>query len=45
MLSLRQLQEEETGQPFGEFMIGQLKKSLALEISNKLFDISKAYKG
>lgn len=32
ILSLRQSQEEETNQPFLDFMAGQLKKSLSLEI-------------
>lgn len=32
ILSLRQSQEEETNQPFLDFMAMQLKKSLALEI-------------
>ena len=32
ILSLRQCQEEETNQPFLDFMAGQLKKSLSLEI-------------
>lgn len=32
ILSLRQSQEEETNQPFLNFMVMQLKKSLALEI-------------
>lgn len=32
IISLRQSQEEETNQPFLNFMAGQLKKSLALEI-------------
>lgn len=32
ILSLRQCQEEETNQPFLDFMVGQLKKSLSLEI-------------
>lgn len=30
--ALRQSQEEETNQPFLDFMAGQLKKSLSLEI-------------
>lgn len=32
ILSLRQCQDEETNQPFLDFMAGQLKKTLALEI-------------
>ncbi len=32
ILSLRQCQDEETNQPFLDFMAGQLKKSLSLEI-------------
>ena len=36
--ALRQSQEEETNQPFLDFMAGQLKKSLSLEIER--FDAS-----
>ncbi|MBR8719468.1 hypothetical protein IX307_000813 [Bacteroides pyogenes] len=32
ILSLRQCQDEETNQPFLDFMVGQLKKTLVLEI-------------
>lgn len=32
ILSLRQCQDEETNQPFLDFMTGQLKKSISLEI-------------
>lgn len=38
ILSLRQCQDEETNQPFLDFMAGQLKKSLSLEIER--FDVS-----
>ena len=34
ILSLRQCQDEETNQPFLDFMAGQLKKSLSLEIES-----------
>lgn len=38
ILSLRQCQDEETNQPFLDFMAGQLKKSLSLEIER--FNVS-----
>lgn len=38
ILSLRQCQDEETNQPFLDFMAGQLKKSLSLEIEH--FNVS-----
>ena len=34
ILSLRQSQEDENSQPFLDFMAGQLKKSLSLEIES-----------
>lgn len=34
VLSLRQCQDEETNQPFLNFMAGQLKQSLSLEIES-----------
>ena len=39
ILSLRQCQDKETNQPFLDFMVGQLKKSLSLEIEH--FNISR----
>ena len=37
ILSLRQCQDEESNQPFLAFMVGQLKKSLSLEIERSTF--------